>query len=306
MIPASVFRGLRSAANDWEKWIGEATTVLCKSFFTPVVSDFPYRYASTPDFADVSAFRTMEVLMTRGSVEAEYSSSSATLEVELAAPERSYGGYDLWSFTLAPVESWRYLLVKRIVDLVSSALLIVFLAIPALFIAAIIRRTSEGPIFYREDRIGRYGRVFRIWKFRSMYRDASQRACIRGTHSGQLEWRMRKQPGDPRITPIGRFLRRWSLDELPQLLNIFRGEMSLVGPRPIVEAETDFYGDLLYYYLAAAPGLSGLWQVSGRSEIGYPQRAQLDAKYVGTWSLRADWTILLRTVPAVLGRRGAH
>ena len=244
--------------------------------------------------------------MTRGSVEVEYSSSSAALEVELAAPERSYGGYDSRSFTAAPVESWRYSLVKRVVDLATSALLIALFAIPALFISAIIRCTSHGPIFYREERIGRYGRVFRIWKFRSMYRDANQRAHIKGTHARPLEWRMRKQPEDPRITPIGRFLRRWSLDELPQFLNIFRGEMSLVGPRPIVAAETDFYGDLLSYYLAATPGLSGLWQVSGRSEIGYAQRAELDAAYVGSWSLRSDWNILLRTLPAVLGRRGAH
>jgi lipopolysaccharide/colanic/teichoic acid biosynthesis glycosyltransferase len=139
-----------------------------------------------------------------------------------------------------------------------------------------------------------------------MYRSASERAHIEGAHAGGLEWRMRKHAGDPRITPIGRFLRRWSLDEFPQLINVFRGEMSLIGPRPIVEAETGLYGKFLSYYLAVTPGMSGLWQVSGRSEIGYARRAQLDALYVGTWSLRSDWAILYQTFPAVLSRRGAH
>ncbi len=244
--------------------------------------------------------------MTRISVESAYGSSSTALEAELVAPDSSYGAYDSGLFSSAPVESWRYLLVKRLIDVLSSAILIALFIIPAIFIAVVIRCTSEGSVFYREERIGRYGRVFRIWKFRSMYRCAPQRARIEGNHAGILEWRMRKHAGDPRITPIGRFLRRWSLDELPQLINVFRGEMSLVGPRPIVDAETGFYGKLLSHYLAVTPGLSGLWQVSGRSEIGYAQRAQLDALYVGTWSLRSDCTILYRTIPAVLSRRGAH
>ena len=248
----------------------------------------------------------MEDLMTRISAESAYGSSSAALELELVAPESSYGASDFGIFSSSPVESWRYLLIKRLIDVVSSAFLIALFAIPSIFIAIVIRCTSEGPVFYREERIGRYGRVFRIWKFRSMYRSAPERARIEGSHTGVLEWRMRKHAGDPRITPIGRFLRRWSLDELPQLINVFRGEMSLVGPRPIVEVETGFYGKLLSYYLAVNPGLSGLWQVSGRSEIGYAQRAQLDALYVGTWSLRSDCTILYRTLPAVLSRRGAH
>lgn len=244
--------------------------------------------------------------MTRTSAEGAYASSSTVLEAELATPDTSYGASDFGLFTSAPVESWRYFFVKRVGDVVASVILMTLFAIPALFIAAIIRCTSEGSVFYREERIGRHGRTFRIWKFRSMHRSAPERARIEGNHVGVLEWRMRKHAGDPRITPIGRLLRRWSLDELPQLINVFRGEMSLVGPRPIVQTETKFYGDLLSSYLAVTPGLSGLWQISGRSEIGYARRAQLDAIYVGTWSLWADWTILLRTLPAVLGRRGAH
>jgi undecaprenyl-phosphate galactose phosphotransferase len=116
---------------------------------------------------------------------------------------------------------------------------------------------------------------------------------------------MQKQFKDPRITAIGGFLRSWSIDELPQLINVLRGEMSLIGPRPIVAAETDFYGDLLSFYLAATPGLSGLWQVSGRSQVDYDERAKLDARYVRFWSLKNDMEILFRTIPAVLGRVGA-
>lgn len=243
--------------------------------------------------------------MTMGSLGRLYSDSSVTLETELTASEESLEGFDFASFTSAPVESWGYQRLKRLIDLFTSALLIALLALPALMIAAIIRCTSKGPVFYREDRIGRYGRVFRIWKFRSMYCNAQRQASL-GKSSGLLEWRMRKQARDPRITPIGGFLRRWSLDEIPQLLNVLRGEMSLIGPRPIVAAEAAFYGELFYYYLAATPGLSGLWQVSGRSEIPYAQRAELDARYVVTWSPRTDFTILLRTIPAVLGRRGAY
>lgn len=117
---------------------------------------------------------------------------------------------------------------------------------------------------------------------------------------------MDKRRHDPRVTVIGRFLRRWSLDEVPQIFNVLRGDMSLIGPRPIVKAETYEYKHLLSFYLAATPGLSGLWQVSGRSDLDYVDRAHLDAAYVQNWSLTADLKILLRTIPAVLGRVGAR
>ena len=117
---------------------------------------------------------------------------------------------------------------------------------------------------------------------------------------------MHKHLRDPRITRIGGFLRKWSLDELPQLLNVLMGDMSLIGPRPIVESEMELYGSLISVYTTATPGLSGLWQVSGRSHIDYDKRAKLDAKYVQSWSLGGDLMILLRTIPAVLGRIGAH
>lgn len=209
---------------------------------------------------------------------------------------------------LGAVYSWRYRWIKRALDFFAAVALILLVAIPSVFIAAAIWITSPGPIFYREDRIGRNGRIFRIWKFRSMCSDASQR--WHSAHSNEdettLEWRMVKHHHDPRITPVGRFLRRWSIDELPQLINVLRGEMSLVGPRPIVMSEVDLYGDLFSYYLAVTPGLSGLWQVSGRSNVGYEKRTWLDMQYVESWDLIQDFKILLRTIPAVLGRVGAR
>lgn len=205
------------------------------------------------------------------------------------------------------VDSWRYRYAKRMMDFLGSAFLLAILAIPGLAVAVIIAFTSSGPIFYREERIGRYGRPFRIWKFRSMYRDAAKHCYVDSPRRNGtvLEWRMQKQIPDPRVTVIGRLLRSWSLDEIPQLLNVLRGEMSLVGPRPIVEAEAAFYKDSFSYYLSAVPGMSGLWQVSGRSGVDYDTRAELDVHYVKFWSIFLDLRILLRTLPAVLGRVGA-
>lgn len=209
--------------------------------------------------------------------------------------------------TVLPLQCWQYQYLKRAIDLSVSMVLVVVFAVPGLLIAAAVLLSSDGPLFYREQRIGRGGKSFRIWKFRSMYKDAARRVHVKAQQPGGilLEWRMCKHHSDPRITPVGGILRRWSLDEIPQLLNVLRGEMSLVGPRPIVQAEVVLYGDLLPYYLAATPGLSGAWQVSGRSQIGYDDRARLDAIYVSLWNIRSDIGILFRTIPAVLGRIGA-
>ena len=205
----------------------------------------------------------------------------------------------------AAVDSWRYVYVKRILDAVIASAMLLVLALPGLLIAAVILATSSGPVFYREKRIGRFGRTFQIWKFRSMRCNPSRSRMDRESAKDHLSYRTRKTHGDPRITSVGRFLRRWSLDEIPQIINVLRGEMSMIGPRPIVETEACFYGDLLPFYLAATPGLSGLWQVSGRSNIDYPKRAALDASYVMDWSLRTDLDIFLQTIPAVLKKTGA-
>jgi len=208
----------------------------------------------------------------------------------------------------APVDSLRYRYVKRAIDLTCSLIMIGVFAIPGLVIACAVVATSSGPVFYRERRIGRNGRLFRIWKFRSMFSNAAERARIADSETGAKvrEWRMHKHLRDPRITGIGGFLRKWSLDELPQLLNVLTGDMSLIGPRPIVESELALYGSLFSVYTSAIPGLSGLWQVSGRSHIDYDKRAKLDAKYVRSWSLAGDLIILFRTIPAVLCRIGAR
>lgn len=230
----------------------------------------------------------------------EFDSNSAIYQSELPR---------LVSVASAPrLNSWQYLGVKRAIDIVVGTLMIVVCLLPGLFIAALIMLTSRGPVFYREVRIGKNGTPFRIWKFRSMqhlnvlHGQFDSVACPQS----RSRWRTEKDVQDPRITPVGRFLRRCSLDELPQLFNVLRGEMSLVGPRPVVRAELPLYQHQLSFYLAATPGISGLWQVSGRSNINFPKRANLDALYVRSWSLLGDFVILARTVPAVLNRVGAR
>jgi len=239
--------------------------------------------------------------------QAVYEGSLALLEGDMAASEALYIS-DYPQYTERSTDSWRYLYVKRAIDAFISLIAIAMFALPGLLIAAAILLTSRGPVFYREKRIGRNGRIFEILKFRSMRRDASQWSPTSDRKTGGVvrHWRMQKHIRDPRITAVGNFLRRWSLDEVPQFLNVLRGEMSLVGPRPIVDAETHLYGDLLDYYLDATPGLSGLWQVSGRSNVDYARRAELDANYVQSWSLRGDLNIIIRTIPAVLSQAGAR
>ena len=210
-------------------------------------------------------------------------------------------------FATTPVESWRYDYIKPVWDVSLALVLLVLFVIPGLLIAAAIFFTSKGGIFYREERIGRQGQPFRIWKFRSMHVNRKTHDAGGSSLHAVIEFdrRTRKHLGDKRITMVGKFLRRWSLDEFPQLLNVLRGEMSLVGPRPIVRSEMALYGTRIHYYLKATPGLSGLWQVSGRSLLGYDRRAKLDALYVQSWTLGTDLFILFRTIPAVLGRIGA-
>lgn len=203
-------------------------------------------------------------------------------------------------------ESWQYQFAKRVMDFAIALLMLSLSLIPGLIIAALVAATTDGPIFYREWRIGRGGRPFRIWKFRSMNTSTDPHQAIHSARGVLLQWRVVKNGCDPRITRVGRFLRQWSLDELPQLLNVLRGEMSLVGPRPVVKAEIPLYGTMRHYYYAAAPGLSGLWQVSGRSNISFQARVSLDVFYVQNWSLLEDCKILWKTIPAVLGRTGAR
>ncbi|HLJ17590.1 MAG TPA: exopolysaccharide biosynthesis polyprenyl glycosylphosphotransferase [Bryobacteraceae bacterium] len=200
-------------------------------------------------------------------------------------------------------------LVKRTLDL-----LFVFsggvLAFPLLlFIAALVKLTSPGPVFYGQVRYGRYGLPFTAWKFRSMIvgSDDVLEECLHADPDLREEWRIfQKLKNDPRITTVGRFLRRTSLDELPQLWNIVLGEMSIVGPRPIIESEITRYGDGFRLYKKVTPGLTGLWQISGRNKLSYEQRVSFDLYYVRNWSLWLDLYILARTGKVVLQGEGAY
>jgi undecaprenyl-phosphate galactose phosphotransferase len=193
----------------------------------------------------------------------------------------------------------------------AAALLILTVIAPAMLLIWAIVRMDGGPGFYGHLRVGRGNREFRCLKFRTMATDADVvlKNLLATDMAARAEWeRSRKLVADPRVTPIGRILRAISLDELPQLFNVLRGDMSLVGPRPVVRAEIDKYylgADRLAYF-SVRPGLTGLWQISGRSDATYDQRVRLDGEYVRTPSLRRDLKILWRTVGVVLKRRGAY
>jgi exopolysaccharide production protein ExoY len=206
------------------------------------------------------------------------------------------------------IHCWRYKRVKRLIDIIGAVTMMAVAFIPGLVIGVVVALTSKGPVFYRELRVGQGGRLFKIWKFRSMSVETEQRtsAMLEHANGNLLHWRIHKHFRHPRVTAVGRFLRRWSIDEVPQVINVLMGDMSLIGPRPVIEAEVPMYEHLQGYYLAAAPGMSGLWQVSGRSNIAFKARAELDAAYVRNWSLREDFAILLRTIPAVLKKVGAR
>ncbi|PZR92937.1 MAG: exopolysaccharide biosynthesis protein [Hyphomicrobiales bacterium] len=199
-------------------------------------------------------------------------------------------------------------LPKRVFDFV-FALFFIFLFSSIFIFTAIVTRLTSGPVIYKHNRVGFGGRTFRCFKFRTMVVDADKalNALLRFDLAARAEWeRSQKIVDDPRITHVGRFLRRSSLDELPQLFNVIRGEMSLVGPRPIAPSEMPRYGNRLDMYLSARPGLTGAWQVSGRSDCDYDQRVELDANYVSNWRFSTDIFILLRTVGAVFAEKGSY
>lgn len=199
--------------------------------------------------------------------------------------------------------------LKRLFDLLAASILLFALLPLMLFVALAIYSTERGPILYGHDRIGYKGRRFRCLKFRSMAPDSDALLAryLVDNPGARAEWEAsQKLKHDPRITPLGRFLRATSLDELPQLINVIRGEMSLVGPRPIVSAEMVRYGNQIEAYTCARPGITGLWQVSGRSDVDYGRRVMLDSHYVRTWSLPGDVLILLRTVKVVFSQSGSY
>lgn len=189
-------------------------------------------------------------------------------------------------------------------------LLLSLAALPAgLLIALAIVLDSRGPVFFAQTRVGRGRKPFRLWKFRSMAVDADRnlQALLRDDPERAREWALtRKLRNDPRITRVGRFLRRTSLDELPQFWNVLRGEMRLVGPRPIVSAEVPKYGSALSVYAQVLPGVTGLWQVSGRNDTHYNRRVELDCHYIRNRTTIMDLGILLKTVRVMILGRGAY
>jgi exopolysaccharide production protein ExoY len=207
-----------------------------------------------------------------------------------------------------PVSRTLQLLVKRVVDIVGAVVGLV-LSGPLLAVVALgVRLESSGPILFRQRRIGAWGRPFRCLKFRTMRVDAEQLLRDDPVLYSQYVKNNYKLPEgqDPRITWVGLLLRKTSLDELPQFWNVLRGDMSLVGPRPVVPDELNEYGDKRRVLLSVKPGLTGAWAIRGRSRVGYPHRAAIELGYVQQWRLKADLSILWRTVPAVVTRRGAQ
>ncbi len=199
--------------------------------------------------------------------------------------------------------------IKRIFDYTVGIFLLIILAIPMAIISILIMATSRGPAIYTQERVGKGNKSFRCYKFRTMFSDADERLkeLLETNEEARNEWNSKwKLTNDPRITKIGKFLRRTSLDELPQLFNVLKGDMSLVGPRPVTRKEIEkYYKDDAEMYFNVLPGITGLWQVSGRSNTSYAQRIALDSWYVRNWTLWLDIVILFKTVKVVLKREGA-
>ena len=208
---------------------------------------------------------------------------------------------DVWRLTI-----WSSYKVKRLVDIVASGAGLVILSPVFLVLALLVRLTSPGPAFFHQVRVGRYGRHFRFHKFRSMYVDAEARKAALLAQNESKDGVIFKMKNDPRVTPVGRFLRRTSLDELPQLFNVFIGDMSLVGPRPPLPSEVREYTLEDRKRLNVKPGITCIWQISGRSDIPFAQQVSLDKDYIRSQGFFSDLCILLKTIPAILTGKGAY
>jgi len=198
--------------------------------------------------------------------------------------------------------------LKRALDIIVALLALAFLSPVMMFVALAIKLTMGGPVIYAHRRVGHNGIPFQCYKFRTMIQSSEEfmRSYLAANPDAAQEWAAtRKLKKDPRVTFLGNVLRRSSLDELPQFINVLRGEMSCVGPRPVVDDELKFYGTNASQYLQARPGLTGAWQVSGRSNTTYEERVAMDCQYVREWSLWTDIVILVKTIPAAVALRGS-
>jgi exopolysaccharide biosynthesis polyprenyl glycosylphosphotransferase len=198
-------------------------------------------------------------------------------------------------------------ILKKSFDVVGSLLLLILFSPVLIVVAIAIKFTSPGPALFRQDRVGINGKSFRMMKFRSMEVDAEERlAKLRGERQDAGNDVLFKMRNDPRVTKIGRFIRRYSIDELPQLFNVVIGDMSLVGPRPPLKSEVDLYGDEVRRRLLVKPGMTGLWQVSGRSDLSWDDAVRLDVYYVENWSITGDIVIMWKTTKVVVSCAGAY
>jgi exopolysaccharide biosynthesis polyprenyl glycosylphosphotransferase len=231
-----------------------------------------------------------------------------TANVQEVLPTRispqALGG--LMAFSLRPVRlSGLQAVAKRTFDIVSSGVALVVFSPVFVLIAVVVKVTSEGPILFRQERVGYRGRPFTVLKFRTMVADAEERLedlLDLNEATGPLF----KMAHDPRVTRVGRFLRKTSLDELPQLVNVLRGDMTVVGPRPPLPREVAQYEEWQMARLEVRPGITGLWQVSGRSQLPFEDYVRLDLFYIENWSLAFDLFIIAKTIPTIVSRRGAH
>ena len=215
-------------------------------------------------------------------------------------------GQPLMELTAPTLKGWQ-LVVKRVIDIIGSAAGLLVLSPLFAYIALRIKLDSRGPVLFHQERVGREGRRFRILKFRTMACDAEQHREELAERSIYTDRRLFKIPDDPRITKVGRWLRHTSLDELPQLVNVLKGEMSLVGPRPPLPSEVELYEAHHFARFDVRPGMTGPWQVSGRNDVrDFEKVVALESEYIRRWSLGLDFLVLLRTIPAVLRMRGAH
>ncbi len=227
-------------------------------------------------------------------------------DVPLAKVYRPVAGR---SSARGPEHTLRYRLIKRAIDLLLAMICLPVLLPVIGMVALAIRLSSPGPIFFSHRRIRGHGRFFSMWKFRTMCVNSAEvlENYLAAHPDARAEWKKdHKLKHDPRVTKVGEFLRRTSLDELPQIWNVLTGSMSLVGPRPIVAAEVEKYGECFADYCKVKPGVTGLWQVSGRSRVSYPERILLDRQYARTWSLTGDLRILVRTLSSVVNQDGAY
>ena len=205
-----------------------------------------------------------------------------------------------------PQYSPAVMLQKRVFDVVVSLLALVGTAIITIPVAIAIKVTDGGPIFYTQTRVGRRGKLFKMIKFRSMVVNADKMKAELAEETGQKGRFIFKMKNDPRITPVGKFIRKFSIDEFPQFLNVLKGDMSVVGPRPPLPEEVAQYNQTYATRMLVKPGITGPWQVSGRSNLSQQESENLDVSYVQSWSMLGDCVLLLRTVGAVLTHKGAY